>query len=145
VAFRAVEEGVQDYLVKGHVNGSLLVRALRYAIERKRADEAARREEEAERAVMLRDAIMGVLGHDLRLPLQTIVGNAEAMIRSGDLAPRQVEAAKKIARSGDRMSSMIDDLLDFAQARLGGGYTLSPSECDIVDVCRQVVDQMASA
>jgi GAF domain-containing protein/CheY-like chemotaxis protein len=43
LAVRAVREGAQDYLVKGHVERDLLVRAVRYAIERKRAEEALRR------------------------------------------------------------------------------------------------------
>lgn len=44
----AVAAGAQDYLVKGHVDGSLLARSLRYSVERQRADENARQLREAE-------------------------------------------------------------------------------------------------
>jgi serine phosphatase RsbU (regulator of sigma subunit) len=44
----SVAEGAQDYLVKGQVDGVLLTRALRYAVERKRADEDALRLREVE-------------------------------------------------------------------------------------------------
>jgi DNA-binding response OmpR family regulator len=39
VAVRAVREGAQDYLVKGHVDSNLLVRAMSYVVERKRVEE----------------------------------------------------------------------------------------------------------
>lgn len=46
IAIDALHEGAQDYLVKGHVNTPLLVRAMRYAIERKRADQELAKERE---------------------------------------------------------------------------------------------------
>ena len=46
LAGRAVREGAQDYLIKRQVDGTLLVRAIRYAIERKSAEEALRESEE---------------------------------------------------------------------------------------------------
>jgi signal transduction histidine kinase/DNA-binding NarL/FixJ family response regulator len=42
VGMKAVREGAQDYLVKGQMDKNPLVRAMRYAIERKRAEEALR-------------------------------------------------------------------------------------------------------
>jgi PAS domain S-box-containing protein len=52
LAVKAVREGAQDYLVKGQVDGNLLVRAMRYAIERKRAQDALRKSEARYRAVV---------------------------------------------------------------------------------------------
>jgi len=46
LAFQAVREGAQDYLVKGQLDGKMLLRAIRYAIERKRAEEELRESEE---------------------------------------------------------------------------------------------------
>jgi putative two-component system response regulator len=39
MAVLAVREGAQDYLIKGQIGGSLLIRAMQYAVERKRAEE----------------------------------------------------------------------------------------------------------
>lgn len=52
LAVRAVREGAQDYLVKGRTDGNLLVRAMRYATERKRAIEALQRREEHFRSLI---------------------------------------------------------------------------------------------
>ena len=55
LAIKAVREGAQDYLVKGQVDSNLLVRSMRYAIERKRA------EKEREQLILeLQDALAKV-------------------------------------------------------------------------------------
>lgn len=51
LATRTVREGAQDYLVKGSFDGRLLLRSLRYAVERKRTEEALRKSEATVRAV----------------------------------------------------------------------------------------------
>lgn len=51
LAIRTVREGAQDYLVKGSFDGRLLLRSVRYAWERKRAEDALRKSEATVRAV----------------------------------------------------------------------------------------------
>ncbi|MCF2145567.1 response regulator [Desmonostoc muscorum LEGE 12446] len=66
LATRAMQEGAQDYLVKGQVTGDLLVRSMRYAIERQRADNALRQSEERFR-VALKNSPIFVYNQDQEL------------------------------------------------------------------------------
>jgi PAS domain S-box-containing protein/putative nucleotidyltransferase with HDIG domain len=52
LAVRAVEEGAQDFLVKGRVDGELLTRAVAYALGRQQAEEELRESEERYRSVL---------------------------------------------------------------------------------------------
>lgn len=52
VAMRALREGAQDYLVKGQSDSQLLMKSMRYAIERKRAEEALQKREEHFRSLI---------------------------------------------------------------------------------------------
>src|ERR671933_197158 len=62
LAVRAVQEGAQDSLVKGRVDGGIILRSMRYAIERQRL-EKARRGLGRQRGEVFRR-----LPHDLRMP-----------------------------------------------------------------------------
>ncbi|HLP91825.1 MAG TPA: response regulator [Nostocaceae cyanobacterium] len=66
LAIRAMQEGAQDYLVKGQVSGDLLVRSMRYAIERQRVEEALRQSEERFR-VALKNSPIFVYNQDKEL------------------------------------------------------------------------------
>src|SRR5215217_4519986 len=66
LAVRAVREGAQDYLVKQAVDGGLLGRAIRYAIERKRA-EVALRDSQERYALAVSGAKDGLWDWDLKL------------------------------------------------------------------------------
>ncbi|AKJ00126.1 signal transduction histidine kinase [Archangium gephyra] len=145
LAMRAVHAGAQDYLVKGQATGPLLVRALRYAIERKRAEEGLKREEAARQTALFREQFLGILGHDLRNPLQAISGNAALLLRYGGLSEPQRKAINRISISSDRMARMISDILDFTRTRLGGGYTLQRTWMNVHDVLKQVVEELEVA
>ncbi|MCF4967488.1 hybrid sensor histidine kinase/response regulator [Nostoc sp. CMAA1605] len=63
LALRAMQEGAQDYLVKGQVTGDLLVRSMRYAIERQHIEDALRQSEERFR-VALKNSPIFVFNQD---------------------------------------------------------------------------------
>ena len=93
----AVAEGAQDYLVKGQVDGVLLTRSLRYAVERKRADENARRLREVE----LRQAESARLERGL-LPQPLMPTDRCARAHLLPPRPAQRPARRRLLRRGRR-------------------------------------------
>ena len=101
LAVKAVRAGAQDYLVKGNVDGDLLVRSVRYASERGRALEALERREEHYRSLIENSLdLVSILNSDgtiryvspsheriLGYPLEDLVGqNALEYVHPDDLA-----------------------------------------------------------
>jgi len=72
----------------------------------------------------LREQFIAVLGHDLRNPLAAIVGAIE-LLATTPLDERITRITNMAQRSINRMSGLIDDILDFARGRLDGGLALS--------------------
>jgi signal transduction histidine kinase len=109
-------------------------------------DETARleREEQAARTAHFREQFIGVLGHDLRTPLTAIAVGAGLILRNAELPPTITTAATRIASAADRMKRMIADLLDFTQARLGGGLPVSPRPADLGEIVQQVADEVSA-
>jgi signal transduction histidine kinase len=75
-------------------------------------------------ASALREQFIAVLGHDLRNPLASISGGA-SLLRKETLSERGSRILDMVQGSVVRMSGLIDNVLDFARGRLGGGVTLS--------------------
>ena len=75
----------------------------------------------------LREQFIAVLGHDLRNPLAAISAGARILQRSGALQEhKELRVLDMINTTVTRMSDLIDNVLDFARGRLGGGITLQP-------------------
>ncbi len=78
---------------------------------------------DARQSAVLREQFIAVLGHDLRNPLGSINAGAEVLRRSV-LDTRATAMVTLIQKSVGRMAVLIDNVLDFARGRLGGGLTL---------------------
>ncbi|BAZ37765.1 multi-sensor hybrid histidine kinase [Calothrix sp. NIES-4101] len=83
LALTAMQQGAQDYLVKGEVSGDLLVRCMRYAIERQRSEEALRHSEERFR-VALKNSPIVVFTQDKELRY-TWIYNAVVEFNNADV------------------------------------------------------------
>ena len=88
-----------------------------------------------------RDLFIGMLGHDLRNPLNAITMGSHLL--APKVAPAQQRTVSRIQSSALRMERMIGQILDFTRARSGGGIPLVRGPADLVAVTAQVVDELA--
>jgi signal transduction histidine kinase len=92
----------------------------------------------------LREQFIAVVGHDLRNPLSSIDAGTRILLRN---PPREkaAEVLTMMQSSVRRMASLIDDVLDFARGRLGGGLPVNAAPCDVEEVLTQVVEEIRNA
>lgn len=112
---------------------------------RRRAEELLREQERQsrERAVLL-EQLVGIVSHDLRTPLQAVSLGA-SLLGSDRLTPVQSRTVSRISSAAHRAHRLILDLLDFTQARLGGGINVSRTECDLHAVVADVIEELKLA
>ncbi|HUO20960.1 MAG TPA: PAS domain-containing sensor histidine kinase [Caulobacteraceae bacterium] len=102
---------------------------------------AVQRLRDEQAASELREQFIAVLGHDLRNPLASIVGGARLLGRE-PLSEKAVQLLKLMEASVDRMAGLIDNVMDFARARLGGGIDLSRRVGSLEPILRHVVSEL---
>lgn len=77
-----------------------------------------------------RNLLLGMLSHDMRSPLNTIVMTAAHL--SAQAADDQISvAARRLTRSSESIASLLDDLVDFNRTNLGLGLQLAPTDLDL--------------
>ena len=132
VAIQAMGEGAQDYLVKGHVDGQLLARAIRYAIERHQLTNALiqARQQQLE----MKDQLLSHVSHELRTPLTAILWYANNLFNGleDEPTPEQRNALGVILRNAQQLGMMISDLLESTQAQTGK-LTIEPQCLSLVE------------
>jgi len=147
IAVQALHEGAQDYLVKGQVDTALLVRAIRYAIGRSRAEEALRQahaeaqaaQQRAEEANRAKSTFLANMSHDLRTPLNGILGFAQILQWDRTLGQRQQMGVSAIRQSGEHLLTLINDILDVAKIE-AGKLEICPSEFELCPFFRVIED-----
>jgi len=88
--------------------------------------------------------LIGIVSHDLRNPLNVIVLGAAMLVRQEGLDEKSTNTARRILSSAERATRMIRDLLDFTQARLGGGIPVERKRLDLYFHAAQVAEELES-
>ena len=91
-----------------------------------------------------RNLLLGILGHDLRSPLQTIQMTA-VQLQKLSSSPDVSEAATRLIRSGARMQALLDDLQDFNRTKLGLGLNIKTYLVDLASLCAEEIDQIRAS
>lgn len=89
----------------------------------------------------LREQFIAVVGHDLRNPIANVQAGVTLLDR-GQPRERSQLILQNMQSSVDRMVNMIENILDFARGRLGGGLTLQKRPVEIGPVLEQVIDEL---
>jgi signal transduction histidine kinase len=93
-------------------------------------------------ASALREQFIAVLGHDLRNPIASVSGGV-SLLRKEALSNTGTQILDMMHGSVVRMSALIDNVLDFARGRLGGGFALSrQAGVDLEPILQQVVSEL---
>ncbi|MGZ4979457.1 MAG: sensor histidine kinase [Methylobacter sp.] len=88
-----------------------------------------------------RNLFLGMLGHDMRNPLNTILMTA-TYLAAIDAGTSVSEAASRLIRSGSSMKTLLDDLIDFNRTQLGLGIRMTLTEVDLSSLFEDEVDQL---
>jgi len=95
----------------------------------------------AEDRALFAEQMVGIVSHDLRNPVSVIQLSA-TLLRREPLTAHQAGRVEAILRATGRSTRLIGDLLDFTQARLGGGLRIQRTPIDPHRVLAEAVDDL---
>ena len=98
----------------------------------------------AEHVDQSRNLLLGMLGHDMRNPLNAIALTAE-LLGSLNAGEEVAEAAQCLVNSGGAMQVLLDDLVDFSRRELGLGISIEVAPVDLGTVCAIELNQHRAA
>ncbi len=149
LALKAVALGAQDYLVKGEITQEMLVRSLRYAIERgrilKQLQESERRTlialEKERELNQLKSKFVSMVSHEFRTPMTTIRLCAEKL--KGDNpqlnSERRNQYFELMQGSISDMLQLLDEVLLLARTE-AGGLKYEPTYLNLEEFCQELIE-----
>jgi len=84
--------------------------------------------------------LIGIVSHDLRNPLNVISMGCAVLASNDELKGPHAKTVLRMQSATQRSERLIRDLLDFTEARVGGGLGIVPRPADVFDVAKEVVE-----
>lgn len=97
---------------------------------------------ERDNSERFRELFIGMLGHDLRNPLNAVSMAAHVLLASPTLGANERRTTERVKRSALRMTRMISQILDFTRARSGGGIPISRTGANLHEICAQIIEEL---
>jgi signal transduction histidine kinase len=91
------------------------------------------------------DMFLAILGHDLRNPLSTTSMSAIALMRVENVSDQIVSTATRIYNSSQRMSMLINDLMDYTRTQLGTKLPVDLKPSNLAKICADIVEEQQIA
>lgn len=111
-------------------------------IDQSLAESVVTYSDQADRA---RDTFLAILGHDLRSPLTTMAMGGDYLTRPGVGNEATAKVGARVKRSAASMTTMVNDLLEFARTQLGGRMPIVPEDADMQEICQLAIGDASAA
>ncbi len=100
---------------------------------------------EREQAARFQNYVLGIVSHDLRTPLQTLLMGCEGVRMVAGENKKAIQFADRMQSTTKRMQGIIEQLLDVTRARLGGGIPMTRTAVELGAVVSRVIDEVSLA
>ncbi|WAS87353.1 MULTISPECIES: ATP-binding protein [unclassified Corallococcus] len=95
-----------------------------------------------QQAIDFREELIAILGHDLRNPLHAVNASAFMLGKAPALDTTARRSVDRIRKATARMTRMINDILDFARSRLGGGIPVTRQHVNMEELCQGMLEEL---
>ncbi|MGA7935666.1 MAG: hybrid sensor histidine kinase/response regulator [Kovacikia sp.] len=149
LAVQAMAGGAQDYLVKDQITMQLLIRSIRYAIERghilqrlQQSEQSILRALEREQELgLLRSSFISMASHELRTPLTMIRTCVELFQHYNHelTEEKKTQYFERIKIAISQITHLLDDVLTLGSTK-SGGLKFKPEPLDLEEFCRELAE-----